>query len=1062
MTPTRLDIAALDLTRHGVIEASAGTGKTYTIENLVLRLVADEGVAPEEILVVTFTEKATGELRTRLRLTLERALKDYPERRATLQPALDHFDQLPIFTIHGFCQRLLQEYALEQGQDFRTGVVDDGELLEIVLREVQRKDWRRLFGKHLYDTLEQSHYTRDKAADWENRLLQVAQKYKPRCGHRLRPVPAERWWEHVGNPDHNPAGQLAITTIGLMQQHLHEYKRQRGLLSFDDMIALVEENLDPERNPDADALLNTLRARYRFGIVDEFQDTDPLQWRIFRRIFLEGGTSRLFVVGDPKQAIFGFRGADLPTYLTAARTMKDEFDACEYPLQINWRSEPDLLEALNCLFGEGEWFPKATGIAYREVGAPDDAERPVKIVGEDRTGRAALTFVDLRHVDRLKACQKPFARFVVNEIRRLLSPGGEPLLAFEQRGQTKPLELSDICILVFKRNEAEPVLTALRQAGIPFSFYKQSGLWQSEEAVQIEALLRALARPDERASFRMALLTCFFRIRPAELAQAGELPARHPARTLYQRWLVHAEKRHWSALFASLLEETGVLLRGAGDPDAERRNATLRHILNTLEQVGHGEDRDLLGLLDWIREKRLRRDPGDADIHPVETDRPRVKIMTVHASKGLEFPVVFLAGGFTHKHQTNPCIYRDDTGRLVIDLNADQQAEQAMKEDTVAEQRRLLYVALTRAMLKLYVPLVAVGSKARATAGPVGTVLLPAWQASNPDKLGATIADVIPPEITAPLPRLAAEPPAPRLLPAPPFTCEGPLFPTLDANLARRRIVVRSFSSMSRQHLASLGDGSSYGDMPARALDESASPAETDDPLRGAAFGELVHTVLERIDYAEVARTAVPDELLRAGTPANALIEQTVRDNLDALRARMPPEELETHCRTQVAALVWHALQTPLHEAGGPLCRVSAADRLHEVEFYYPEVLDGPPPADHHWEEGFVMGYIDLVFRRGSRYFLVDWKTNLLAGYERAALERCMDEANYHRQYRLYLQALERWLRRVHGRAFDFARHLGGVYYLFVRGLNGRDESAGVYYHKPTHADLDLRAALAR
>ena len=314
-----MTIAAIDLTRHAVIEASAGTGKTYTIENLVLRLLIEMRTPLENILLVTFTEKATGELKGRLRATLGRTLREQPEHRPVLLPALDRFDQASIFTIHGFCQRLLQEYALEQGQDFRAALVDDAELLAPALRAVQRKLWRTQFGERLRDVLERAGYSRATATAWDERVRAVAKEFHPRSDHQLRPALVPDWWQRLDEPGANWAGQLAVFTVGAVRDHLVEHKRQRGLQSFDDMIGTVEASLDPQRNPDAPQLLNRLRERYHFGIVDEFQDTDPLQWRIFRRIFLDASTARLFVVGDPKQAIFAFRGADLPTYLQRGR-----------------------------------------------------------------------------------------------------------------------------------------------------------------------------------------------------------------------------------------------------------------------------------------------------------------------------------------------------------------------------------------------------------------------------------------------------------------------------------------------------------------------------------------------------------------------------------------------------------------------------------------------------------------------------------------------------------------------------------------------------------------------
>jgi exodeoxyribonuclease V beta subunit len=1052
MNETPASVENFDLGRHAVVEASAGTGKTYTIEQLVLRLLTEETVPLEQILVVTFTEKATGELRTRLRGMLQREIQKNGDFTSLLKSALNHFDQAPIFTIHGFCQRLLQEYALEQGQDFRAELVDDIDLLKTSLREIQLKHWRTYFGDRLKAVLEKALYNRDTAGDWDRRVLEIAGKYKPRCGHQLRPACTPDWWKRLDEPDANWAGQLEIFTINTLHQQLRDFKRQRGLQSFDDMIATVEESLDPAKNPDAKSFLQTLRLRYRHGIVDEFQDTDPLQWRIFRRIFLEGGESKLFVVGDPKQAIFGFRGADLPTYLHATEEMRTHFNASEYPLQVNWRSDPDLLEGLNCLFEDGDWFPRAAGIRYVHVHAPDDDKRQTRLE-DDRTNRAAMTIVDTSQWDRLKAAQKQYARFAAQEIQSLLAGGADrPMLSFARKNSPpRPLNAGDICVLVMKRADAEPIMQALDLVGIAYSFYKQTGLWKSDEAIHLEVLLQTLARPEDRSSFRKALLTCFFRVKPEDLVRAPDVPTQHPARQLYQAWLGYAENRQWSALCRSLLEDTGLLFPAQGDADADRRLSNLRHLLTTIEQIGYGLNLDLLGLLDWIEHRRQQRDGADADLQPVDMDAPKVKIMTIHASKGLEFPVVILAGGFTQAPISGgQTVYRDDQGSVVFDLDRENDAQQRVLDERLSEQRRLLYVALTRPIFKLYLPKIKKPTRGNQFLGPLGTILLPALEQACPDKLGPLIAEIVTPTLTPSAPKPNAEPMANTPSAMVPFHLVGPLFPIIDSNLGKRRIATRSFSSMTKHHLAQIGEGSSFGEQAPIAGDEAPTPLDREDPLRGPVFGDMVHNVLERIDFAEVGRAGVPDDLFKVGTHARQLLDREIKANIALLRTRTPIDQLEQACRQQIASLVWHALHTPLAEIGGTLGGIPARDRLHEIEFLYPE------RDEARMEERFITGFMDLLLRAHNKYYLVDWKTNLLPGYSQSQLERSMTESDYHRQYRLYLQAVKRWLVRAHGPKFSFAEQFGGVYYLYVRGLNARDESAGVYFHRPTEQDLDL------
>ncbi len=606
-----------------------------------------------------------------------------------------------------------------------------------------------------------------------------------------------------------------------------------------------------------------------------------------------------------------------------------------------------------------------------------------------------------------------------------------------------------------KRKEAEPITQALDLAGIPYSFYKQTGLWQGEEATHLAVLLKALAEPEERSSFRKALLTCFFRVKPEDLARAPDVPMQHPARLLYQTWLGHVENRAWSALCRSLLEDTGLLFQNPTDASGQRRLTNLRTILTALEQAGHSMNLDLLGVIEWLKDRRELRDGGDTDMQPVDATQPRVKIMTIHASKGLEFPFVFLAGGFTQRLSGGETNYRDAHGKTIFDLNPGNEAKERVQVELLSEHRRLLYVALTRPIFKLYIPRIKKPRRGNQFLGPLGTILLPALELACPEKLGPLVADIVTPSegLVARGEGSGAIPASTVARPAP-LRIDGPLFAPLDANLGRRRISTRSFSSMARHHLTPVGEGTSFGEQAPPAEDEIAAPLDGDDPLRGPVFGDMVHNVLEQIDFAEVGRAASPDDLCRPGTHARRWIDDQIRQSIALLRTRTPIDQLEEACRRQIAQLVWNALKTPLSALGAPLCALPKSDRLAEIEFLYPE------SSDARGNERFITGFMDLLFRKDNRYFLLDWKTNLLPGYTREHLERSMADADYRRQYQLYLQAAARWLKRVHGPKFPFLERFAGVFYLFVRGLNGRDDSAGVFFHRPTAHDLDLEAVL--
>jgi len=1185
----------LDLHRHAVLEASAGTGKTHTIGELVLRLIHEEAVPLERILIVTFTEKATGELKSRLRSAIEQELDNSPPHREVLQAALDGFDQAWIFTLHGFCRRILQEYPIEQGQDLRSELVDDAELLEPCLRELQRRTWRQEYGDFLDEVLEISGYDREQANAWEERVLELAGRLRPDCGDELLPAMIPDWpvklaglrarlqkslpqirellprvvWNRrlkclkawaedpetyarplkafhklycetepkngfaesgfpcllpdemaLFSPGENGAHadaatalvsflekvhktgdwskfryQLAVRTVHQLQRALADFKGQHGQWSFQDMIARVEAGLDPAKNPRALELAGKLRERFRCGIVDEFQDTDPLQWRILRRIFLAEGTrspalaggerlNGLMVVGDPKQAIFGFRGADLPTYLAATTEMLDHHQAQEYPLLVNWRSTPEMLRALNRLFAGQNWFPAASLIGYRAVDPPDEEDRPNKIVS-DRTGRAAVNVVDWTRDEPLSKLRRQNAQFIVREIERLLAGGEEgPTLVSIRKAPVRPMNAGDICILVFRRSEARPLLAALSEAGIPYSFYKQPALWQSEEAKQLRMVLEALHQPEHEGLFRKALLTRFFRISAQDLALHEDLPARHPARQLFENWLDLAARRQWAALFQSLLEDTGLLFDDVLASDADRFRANYRHLTGQLVQQAYGQNLDLLGLVELCgRLHELNR--SDENLQPKETEQPRVQITTIHASKGLEFPIVFLAGGWTEGGMDKLLCYRDNHG-LVYDLTdpPSEASKQLAAGDDLDEARRLLYVALTRAMFKLYVPIVREENQTRfRMAGPLVKLLAPALNRARLEQMDFACAAYLDPSLRSKPLTIYHEPDADRgtgFLARPPgaagspgadagiersrvdgpgspsygWRIDGPLFPSLDADLSRPGIVIRSFTSLHRAAAARAGEGSSFATESPRVEDEeidvaAATVEQQKDPLRGAVFGEIVHGVLEKIDFDAVGQAPSPLALLKENSTTEQVLAEEIDFYLPSLPVRLPEDELRSLCRQRVADLVWRALRTPLAELGGPLCQVEKRDRLHELQFHFPEDEAPTAPALVRREENFITGFIDLVVRRERRYFLLDWKTNVLPSYGPEDVSRAMEECDYHLQYRLYLQALSRWLRRSLGPTFDENRDLGGVYYLFLRGMTGQAGTDGVFFHKP-------------
>ena len=283
-------------------------------------------------------------------------------------------------------------------------------------------------------------------------------------------------------------------------------------------------------------------------------------------------------------------------------------------------------------------------------------------------------------------------------------------------------------------------MQSLRDAKIPYSYYKQPGLWRSDEAEHVTYLLRSLARPEDPSALRTALLTCFLRIPPEHLAALDSLPEDLAAVALFRRWCNLAARRRWGELFHSLLAETGVLFDNLADPRYERRLANFRHLFQVLEQSAYGQSLDLIGLIDVLNKGRLELSGDEeSNLQPIETERPKVRIMTVHAAKGDEYPVVFVAGGFTKAPAPNWFTYRATSpeGNLFINLDKnDKQAAACHDAEALSQEQRLMYVALTRAMFKLYLPRLRNESYPGNWAGPLCKIVAAALDSTRLDTMG--------------------------------------------------------------------------------------------------------------------------------------------------------------------------------------------------------------------------------------------------------------------------------------------------------------------------------------
>ncbi|MEZ4464368.1 MAG: UvrD-helicase domain-containing protein [bacterium] len=816
---------------HAVIEASAGTGKTFTIEHLVVdRLLGGEATL-EQILVVTFTEKATGELKTRIRDLITRVLEtpegeapaegpcwvvDGPAR-VRLTDALFTFDRAPIFTIHGFCHRVLFDLAFESGHLFDFEVVDGTRAFNRAFRECLRtvftvdashrgqlRTWlddgrdEASLEKLLFQACRQryldGHESVDDAlprllgrlvvdfsaasigVDLEGVAIQSAAAEQARqvvgriqevldadladgdrlaaltslpLDHLLRPRRTAPHGKRRFPDELAPSTRRVLDVLQQLQtlramaasveravvdaflpvilERLAAFKRQEGLLDYDDLLERVQAAL---AGPDGPALAQTLRARYRLALIDEFQDTDDRQWDIFRRVFVESESGhRLYVIGDPKQAIYGFRGADVHTYLAA----RDELEASGAPrlaLDTAYRHSPALTDALNELLEQGK-DPLFTGAIRYDV--PVRCGRPtLRLVNAFDEEQAPVILWRYRPPPPKPRERETLARWRLDEAfanqlgeslhRLLLTPEGALFMEDPARGGRRPIQPHDVFVLCRGNWDAQLAADALERVGVPYAFYKQDGLFQTTEAQDVRDVLAAVADPHDRSARMRALATPFFAVPWARLRDFRELAGGHPITERLFAWHQLATQERFATLYHRVLHESGLVERALFLEETERALCNYQHILEVLLEQG-GRRRlslaETLELMDRFIQGTEQPEGADGNVQRLPDERDAVQIMTIHRSKGLEAPVVCLFGGFGQGQPRAVNVVHGPDGRrrvLVGRPAHDAWATQIAQEQT-EEDERLLYVALTRAKVRLYLPFI---DSSRAVTGAYG------------------------------------------------------------------------------------------------------------------------------------------------------------------------------------------------------------------------------------------------------------------------------------------------------------------------------------------------------
>jgi exodeoxyribonuclease V beta subunit len=1215
--PAEFDVFNYELEGVNLIEASAGTGKTWNICGLYLRLLLERGLEVQKILVVTFTKAATAELRERVRAgivetlaTLRQAdpatagadpfprkLVQAVEQRSRvprtqlvrlLEQALEFFDEAAIFTTHGFCQRALaeasfsaalsfslepvtddREMVLESVRDFwrrriadgscppalaayllekrdtpekyaqllarslskplarclwpegidRAAAIDPGELTRAY--EAARNTW---IGQRasIVDAIRRSPaalnanvYNRKSveqaAGQWDAWFKEGRPLASPPEADKLKLLSSDWLRERTNNRQTTPthaffdqAGALLAAREAMTQKldvarlrlvrelidtagpELRQRKRERRLISFDDMLHNLYAALESGEHPE---LASSLRQKFPVALVDEFQDTDPLQFAIFDRIYGRG-EAPLFLVGDPKQAIYSFRNADLQAYLRGRRSA-----GAQFTLAQNQRSTGGLIEALNGLFSATRDAFMLPGLPYHPVNMGEKLRPALRDASSERPDLQAWLLPpapDGRPIDKQTA-QTLALQATAAEIARLITEAGGGRIAIGDR----PLKPGDIAALVRTHAQGSTLKRELAQLNIASVELTQASVFQSPEAEEVERVLMAINQPARESLLRGALASELIGCDAAKIAQISsheDLFIGYLTRFAEYRdlWL----RQGVGIMYRRLLTQEQVSARMLRGPDGERRLTNLLHLGELVHQAAATHDSPD-ALLRWLQTQRREGSADDVAQLRLESDRNLVQIITIHKAKGLEFPIVFcpfLWDGGTRSGGPRPegREYHDADGTAVIDfrlkeeIGAEELRIKAQIElEASSESLRLIYVALTRAVHRCY--LIA-GTYTTNRFGNISaqesTKSLLNWlvcggQESPQTWLKATRS---PDDIDAAWKALAARlRPHLGLAPLPsqagtPVVLAGPAPETLMALAPPASIApawqLSSFSGLTLDAKieAAAIDHDARAALAARRIAAPGPQIALDDILRfprGARAGDCLHAVFERIDFTDpggwseaIAQALVAHPQFLAGARA---AEQSAL--LAAMAARMLQDVLST------------ALPGGIVLGSIPLSR-----RLVELEFNLPAPrvsASALNAALHHLGydvprlgfrdlQGYLKGFIDLVFEHDGRYYLLDWKSNHLgyqpSDYGPEPLKAAMSEHAYHLQYLLYTVAVDRYLQhRVPG--YRYHTHFGGALYLFVRGVrpdwvDSDGRAAGVFHHRPGAATLAQLAAL--
>lgn len=1093
---------------HTILEASAGTGKTYRITKIVTDKIK-AGSRITEMLIMTYTEAAAGELRDRIRTNLMELdagnISDIEKE--NIKTALTDFDMASICTIHSFCKEVMSNYAFQCQLSFHANVNNDpmvykkayqtviyrlGSYINTLPEETKQKLYSQKYYQdnaiklaiELYsdDKIEPEvnlEYIPQKIGEYAQLILDISpqekhsiieqltnKRKKARADYAKKAVDflldiiisndieyiinqaicesdklPEDQKEYIRKiPEDifptelkeaitiisNPAALYSSILFGIIARETAKEAKcinhDKLQYTYNDLIETVADEVKRDNSP----LLAELQKRYNIGIIDEFQDTNPLQWTIINKMFVEGNpkAKELITAGDPKQSIYSFQGANVYTYEKAVHAIAE--NGKTEGLEINYRTNKHLLDIFNTLFIHSDDIDNIKSEDSEEDSKRNWFSRGVyKTVGASEKNNITLNpdykYFNIVNLTKDKEepkseIQKRYAGFIAREI-----------IHFIQKHPYEDFKLSDIYILIRNKKESICIEDALKEAEIPYTFYKKTGVYSTRESKSLFFLLRAIAYEHREKYLKEALIGDFFKEISIENIDSSASDNQSNIFEYFNNWRDEKYFNDFSALIRDIYSETKILeisLKESG----ERSISIYLQIARTLENYAISEKKNLYEVIDYFQTliDTNTESTLDEDTEEINTEKEKVKIMTMHASKGLENKIIFIAGGFNKNGINNNNLYykyTDENGKI-IDTSKSQ--KDICEKQEAQESRRLFYVALTRAKYMLYLPEITNHSKKTILKEILNSIIN---VKNNPeeinkykttDKEAVILSDyniTYSDNMKFHKQKYTKEEKSDNILNKP---------QTIENHYDRAQ-TIESFSSISKKKSnipeEDLIITQAY-EPEEEPQDEYDIPEDILMLPKGTNTGLLLHEILEKADFTQIMSYKSFDEWKsftdNPGSNINIIMDNYYTKNQQEI------------LKENVYKIIWNTLHTQLPGTNARIGDIK--NKLCELDFFMPYNFS---------EKNYLKGIVDMIFSIDKNYYILDWKSNITQNniYKETTCREIMDKHDYNLQAEIYGNSLIAWLKSL---SID-PNLYRGAFYVFLRNAEISDSAAIIF-----------------